>query len=188
MVELLGSGARCQTAPCLSSGRRGPRGDPAMGDDGGSIIGAVNNDPTGTTWFKVKARPDFDWEIAPDGIVPGSGKYAGAAGAIRVQHPETGTRSELGSLAISDSERQWIWDHRGDLEGQAVAKFEAMEITEAGAVRAGIFTGLHQTKGSEDVLQLIGSHTTQVRDTKGDPYRSYIPGSDRSTVCVPCCS
>jgi hypothetical protein len=32
---------RCQTAPCLSSGRLGPRGDPAMGDDGGSVIGAV---------------------------------------------------------------------------------------------------------------------------------------------------
>jgi hypothetical protein len=41
MVELPGSGVRCQTAPCLSSGRRGPRGDPAMGDDGGSVIGAV---------------------------------------------------------------------------------------------------------------------------------------------------
>jgi hypothetical protein len=146
------------------------------------------NDPTGTTWFKVKARPDFDWEIAPDGIVPGSGKYAGSAGAIRVQHPETGARSELGSVAISDAERLWIWQHRTELEGHAVAKFEAMEITEAGAVRAGIFTGLHQTKGSEDVLQLIGSHTTQVRDAKGGPYRSYIPGSDRSTVCVPCCS
>ena len=152
------------------------------------VVVKDNHDPTGTTWFKVKARPDFDWEIAPDGIVPGSGKYAGSAGAIRVQHPETGARSELGSLAISDAERLWIWQHRTELEGHAVAKFEAMEITEAGAVRAGIFTGLHQTKGSEDVLQLIGSHTTQVRDAKGGPYRSYIPGSDRSTVCVPCCS
>ena len=44
-----GSGARCQTAPCLSSGRRGPRGDPAMGDDGGSVIGAVMVSPWGSS-------------------------------------------------------------------------------------------------------------------------------------------
>lgn len=105
---------------------------------------------------------DHDWEIADGGIIEGAGRYAGSCGAIRVQHPETGARSELGSLAVSDNERQWIWDHRGDLEGQAVAKFEAMEITDAGAVQAGTFRGLHQSKGDEDVLRLIGSHTTQV--------------------------
>jgi hypothetical protein len=76
----------------------------------------------------------LDWPIAPGGIVEGAGKYAGSASAIMVEHPETGARSELGSLAVSDVERQWIWDHRTALEGHAVAKFEAMEITDAGAV------------------------------------------------------
>jgi hypothetical protein len=57
-----------------------------------------------------------------------------------------------------DAERQWIWDHRAELERQAVAKFEAMEITDAGAVRSGTFTGLHQAKGSELALQVIGKH------------------------------
>jgi ATP-dependent DNA ligase len=121
------------------------------------VVVKDNNDPTGATWYKVKARIDSpDWTISR--IVPGAGKYADSAGAIEVQHPETGALSELGSLAISDSERRWIWDHRGDLEGQAVAKFGAMEITEAGAVRAGVFQGLHQSKGSEQALQIIGEH------------------------------
>jgi hypothetical protein len=120
------------------------------------VVVKDNNDPTGATWYKVKARTDNDWAIAE--IVPGAGKYAGSAGAIRVQHPETGVRSELGSLAVADAERQWIWDHRSVLEGQAVAKFEAMEITYAGAVRAGVFQGLHHQKGSELALQVIGEH------------------------------
>jgi ATP-dependent DNA ligase len=117
------------------------------------------DDPSGKTWFKVKPRGEFfDWRIAPGGIVEGAGKYAGSAGAIMVEHPETGARSELGSLAVSDAERQWIWDHRTQLEGRAVAKFEAMEITDAGAVRAGVFNGLHHAKGNEAALQAIGLH------------------------------
>jgi hypothetical protein len=117
------------------------------------------DDPSGKTWFKVKPRGDpFDWRIAPDGIVEGAGKYAGSVGAIVVEHPETGARSELGSLAVPDAERQWIWDHRIQLEGQGVAKFEAMEITDAGAVRAGVFIDLHHAKGTEAVLQTIGQH------------------------------
>jgi hypothetical protein len=77
-----------------------------------------------------------------------------------VVHPVTGAHSELGSLAVSDAERQWIWDHRTQLEGQGVAKFEAMEITGAGAgaVRAGVFTGLHHAKGGEEALQAIAQH------------------------------
>ena len=118
------------------------------------------NDPSGKTWFKVKPRDFFDWGIAE--VVEGTGKYAATAGAIVVEHPETGTRSELGSLAVSDAERQWIWNHRAQLEGHAVAKFEAMEITDAGAVRAGVFTGLHQAKGDEGALQAIAQHELAV--------------------------
>jgi hypothetical protein len=118
------------------------------------------NDPSGGVFFKTKPREQLDWRIAPGGIVEGAGKYAGSAGAIMVEHPETGARSELGSLAVPDAERQWIWDHRAQLEGHAVAKFEAMEITDAdaGAVRAGVFTGLHHAKGDEAALQAIGQH------------------------------
>jgi hypothetical protein len=120
------------------------------------------NDPSGRVFFKTKPRDDFDWPIAPSGIVEGAGKYAGSAGAITVEHPETGARSELGSLAVPDAERQWIWDHRTALEGHAVAKFEAMEITDAGAVRAGVFNGLHHAKGCEDALQVIAKHELAV--------------------------
>ena len=116
------------------------------------------NDPSGGVFFKTKPKEQLDWRIAPGGIVEGAGKYAGSAGAIVVEHPETGARSELGSLAVPDAERQWIWDHRAQLEGHAVAKFEAMEITDAGAVRAGVFTGLHHAKGDEAALQAIGQH------------------------------
>jgi hypothetical protein len=118
------------------------------------------NDPSGRTWFKLKPRDFFDWSIAE--VVEGTGKYAATAGAIVVEHPETGARSELGSLAVADAERQWIWDHRTRLEGHAVAKFEAMEITDAGAVRAGVFTGLHQAKGDEGALQAIAQHELAV--------------------------
>jgi hypothetical protein len=120
------------------------------------------NDPSGGVYFKVKPRDFFDWSIAPGGIVKGTGKYAASAGAIVVVHPVTGARSELGSLAVSDAERQWIWNHRAQLEGHAVAKFEAMEITDAGAVRAGVFTGLHQAKGDEGALQAIAQHELAV--------------------------
>ena len=118
------------------------------------------NDPSGRTFTKIKPRAEFDWRIAPGGIVEGAGKYAGSVGAIMVEHPETGARSELGSLALPDAERQWIWDHRTQLEGHAVAKFEAMEITDAGAgaVRAGVFNGLHHAKGDERALQAIAQH------------------------------
>ena len=118
------------------------------------------NDPSGQTWVKVKPRDPFDWRIGQ--VVEGTGKYSGSAGAIVVEHPETGARSELGSLAVPDGERQWIWDHRTQLEGRAVAKFEAMEITDAGAVRAGVFMGLHQAKGDEGALQAIAQHELAV--------------------------
>ena len=75
-----------------------------------------------------------------------------------MEHPETGACSELGSLAVPDAERQWIWNHRTAMEGHAMAKFEAMEITDAGAVRAGVFTGFHHAKGDEAALQAIGQH------------------------------
>ena len=116
------------------------------------------NDPSGELWFKCKPREALDWGIAPGGIIEGRGKYSGSAGAIVVEHPVTGARSELGSLAVPDAYRQWIWDHRAELEGHAVAKFEAMAITGAGAVRAGVFIGIHHAKGDEAVLQAIGQH------------------------------
>jgi hypothetical protein len=62
-------------------------------------------------------------------------------------------------LAVSDAERQWIWNHRTQLEGHAVAKFEAMEITDAGAVRAGVFLGIHPNKCfDESVLPILARH------------------------------
>ena len=108
------------------------------------------NDPSGGVFFKIKRKEQLDWRIAPDGIVEGAGKHAGSAGAIVVEHPETGARSELGSLAVPDAERQWIWDHRAQLEGHAVAKFEAMEITDADAVPGRCFHRLASRQGQRN--------------------------------------
>lgn len=118
---------------------------------GEGVVVKRADDPTGRTWLKVKQTdyhdvPIVDW-------VEGTGKYSGSLGAIVVEDPGTGRRSEVGSFAISDQQRSWIWDHRGDL-GRPVAKVRAQEVTSGGAVRAGVFYGFHEGKGSEAGLAL----------------------------------
>ena len=98
-------------------------------------------DPAGEVWFKVKNR-DFEDFVVID-ILPSKGlKYAQSTAVMVVQDPVTGGVGEVGSFAISDAERQWIWDHRSELVG-AVAKVSVMEKTPAGAPRAGVFHGWH---------------------------------------------
>jgi ATP-dependent DNA ligase len=99
------------------------------------------SDPSGELWFKVKNR-DFEDYIVLE-ILPSKGlKYADSAAVLVVQDPVTGGIGEVGSFAVPDAQRQWIWDHREELKG-AVAKVSVMEKTETGAPRAGVFHGWH---------------------------------------------
>ena len=105
----------------------------------------------GEPWFKVK---DVDFVDLPCvEFVEGAGKYAGTLGTIVVEHPVTGARGEVGSFHIPDAQRQWIWDHRSELDG-CVAKVRVQEITTRGVPRAGVFMGFHEGKGSEIGLQM----------------------------------
>ncbi len=99
-------------------------------------------------WFKVKARETYDLKVVE--FVAGTGKFAGSLGALVVEGP-TGVRSEIGSLQVTDAQRQWMWDHREVLIGQ-VAEIQAMEVTENGAVRAGVFQRWHPAKSDAGLI------------------------------------
>lgn len=106
------------------------------------------SDPSGKTFYKVKQTDHYDLPIVE--CIEGTGKYRGSVGALVVENPLTGARGEVGSFAISDQQRNWIWQHRHDLNG-SVAKVRAQEITDdgRGVPRAGVFCGFHADKGSE---------------------------------------
>jgi hypothetical protein len=98
--------------------------------------------PAGDVWLKVKRRDFEDFivqEILPS---PPGTRYANSMGVMVVEDPVTGNLGEVGSFAITDAERQWIFDHRTELVG-AVAKVSVMEKTQAGAPRAGVFHSWH---------------------------------------------
>lgn len=110
---------------------------------GEGIVLKPANAPAGEAWFKIKQVDLHDLPVV--GFVEGTGKYAGSLGALIVENPITKARGEVGSLAISDSMRSWIWEHQQYLEG-AVAKIQAQEITSRGVPRAGVFKAWHESK------------------------------------------
>jgi DNA ligase-1 len=99
-------------------------------------------------WYKVKNRDALDLKVVD--YIEGTGKFAGTLGALVVE-TESGARSEVGSLQVTDAQRQWIWGHRDLLQGQ-VAEIQAMEVTKAGAVRAGVFVRFHPSKSDVGLL------------------------------------
>lgn len=116
------------------------------------------DEAAGGKWPKVKNR-DFEdlVVVSVSDSLPGT-KYHGSVAVMVVEGPRTGGRGEVGSFAISDAERQWIWDHREELIG-AVAKVQVMAMTTNGSPRAGVFHGWHPDPryggiGSEMALQM----------------------------------
>jgi hypothetical protein len=95
------------------------------------IVVEDNNDPTGAGWFKVKQSDLADFELVQ--VLPGAGgKFTTSAGALVVRDPISGTHSRVGSFKVNDQTRQYIFDHRAELEG-SVVRIEAMEKTTDGA-------------------------------------------------------
>ena len=106
-------------------------------------------------WFKVKRFDAYDLEITE--FVEGSGKYARSLGALRVRSPQTGEIGEIGSFAISDAERSWLWQNRPQLTG-GFAQVQAMELSPSrGVPRAGVFLAMHPSKGSESSVRLLAT-------------------------------
>jgi ATP-dependent DNA ligase len=107
--------------------------------------GVVVKDATetrGSVWFKVKNRELEDFEILElRSSAPGT-KYEKSAALMTVRDPVTGHKSEVGSFAISDTERQWMFDHREEIKG-SIVRVRVMEKTKQGAARAGTFEGFH---------------------------------------------
>ena len=110
--------------------------------------GVVIKELSGDRWWKVKATELSDLKVV--GFVEGNGKFKDSLGAMVVEGP-TGIESEVGSMQITDSQRQWIWRNRDILIGQ-VGEFRAQEITRAGAVRAGTFVRFHPSKSTAGLL------------------------------------
>lgn len=107
----------------------------------GIVVKKANDTEIGG--FKVKHRDTYD-AIVTD-VLEGTGKYAGTAGKLVVKMTKRGPEGEVGSLAVPDIQRDWIWDHRNDLPGQ-VAEIFAQEVTKAGVPRAGVFIRWHPSK------------------------------------------
>lgn len=86
-------------------------------------------------YYKVKHR-DFEDVIVKD-IIEGTGKYKGTLGRMLVE--TANGEGEVGSFAITDKQRNWIWRHRKLLIGQE-AEIKAQDIgSTTGSPRAGVF-------------------------------------------------
>jgi hypothetical protein len=142
------------------------------GNDPLSFYNKVINDPRGlpysegiivkpingidTPWMKFKHRDFVDLTLV--NIVEGTGKYKDSVGTFLVEDPLTGGHGEIGSFAITDAERDWIWKHREEVKG-ATLKSTVMELTALGKPRAGTFHHWHPDPrlggiGSEMALQM----------------------------------
>jgi hypothetical protein len=135
---------------------------------GEGVVLKKADDPAGSTWFKVK-KTDFE-DLFVDDILPGSGKYADTAGKLVVRNMDNGAVGEVGSFAVTDEMRDWIWQHRELLKG-SVAKIQVQEMTARGAPRAGVFHAFHEGKGSEAGLlmyaeSLAGGNQEEMLRTK----------------------
>lgn len=98
-------------------------------------------------WDKIKMT-GFGYFKLVD-VLPGEGKYANSVGRLRVASPENGAEGEVGSLAVPDEFRDWMWRNRNTLRGQTV-KVRSQAITARGVPRAGVFYGFHD--GEVDLL------------------------------------
>lgn len=105
-------------------------------------------------WDKIKTT-GFGYFKLVD-ILPGEGKYANSVGRLRVASPENGAEGEVGSLAVPDDYRDWMWNHRDDIRGETV-KVRSQAITARGVPRAGVFYGFHDS----DVDLLMQSESLQ---------------------------
>lgn len=94
-------------------------------------------------WDKIKMHGFGYFKLVE--ILPGEGKYANSVGRLVVENPSNNARGEVGSLAVPDEFRNWMWAHRSDLEGETV-KVRSQEITSRGVPRAGVFYGFHDSE------------------------------------------
>ena len=135
---------------------------------GEGVVCKLSDQPAGMAWLKVKQVDFADLELIE--VLEGRGKYQNSVGGMVVRNPENGAIGEIGSFAITDERREWIWNHRNSLSG-AVVKVRVQAMTERGAPRAGVFMDFHEGKGSEAGLlmyseSLAGGNQEQMMRTK----------------------
>jgi hypothetical protein len=120
--------------------------------EGEGIVVKAKNSVMGDTWIKVKASEPVDMPVVE--VLEGTGKYFNSTGKLVVENSTTHERGEVGSFAISDQERQWIWQNRDECIG-AVAKLKTHGLSPGrGVPRAGVFLGWHEAKGNESALRM----------------------------------
>ena len=85
------------------------------------------------------------WLLSRQGYWPGPGAFQGLGLFWNLQR---------------GNDDQHFGGHLSGIHFQSELSFHGGReaVVDAGAVRAGVFTGLHQAKGSETALQAIGQH------------------------------
>jgi hypothetical protein len=149
----------------------------------------VVNDPRGLPWsegimvkpvdgraidlvYKGKARDTIDVEVLD--FIEGAGKYKGTLGGILVQPLDVRTGSgvgEIGSFAIPDEYRDWMWRNRDLLKGD-VAEVTTQGRGPTGAILKGNFIRFHPSQSEAGLLmyseRLAG--TTSQKEARGMLY------------------
>lgn len=126
--------------------------------------------PMGTKWWKVKPTDHVDLEILE--VQAGSGKYANSTGRMVVRNPVNDAVGEIGSFAITDERRQWIYEHRDIVPG-SYGKFRVQEMTQRGAPRAGVFVDFHEGKGSTEAPLVMYAESLAGGDPKATMETKY---------------
>lgn len=79
------------------------------------------------------------------GFQEGTGKHSGRLGALVCQDPETGAYTKVGT-GYSDYERQWIWDHQDEVDGQLIEVDHNWKI-HTGSYHGPRYRGFHPESG-----------------------------------------
>lgn len=98
----------------------------------------------------VKGKPTDAVDVPIVGFKEGTGKYAGTLGSLQVSRGSS--HSVTLGTGFTDIQRDWIWTHRDELEGEIVkARFHERantDLTDTG----GRFEGFHESKSEAGLL------------------------------------
>ena len=104
-----------------------------------------NSNGRNASMWKMKVHSNSDREVMVTEIIEGTGKYEGSVGALKCIDGR-GCEFKVGSFAISDEEKQWIYDN---VTVPFLIEMKFMEVTSE-SYRHPIMTRLRLDKSIDD--------------------------------------